>query len=65
MVSFYSNSFLTASITSFELPIKILVLTKITGRFKNVYSSKGKIEALKIAYLKAKQEQSWNNYLAN
>ncbi len=32
------------------------------GKVKNVYSAKGKIEALKIAYLKAKQEQSWNNY---
>lgn len=35
------------------------------GKIKNIYSAQGKIKALKIAYLKAKKEQSWNNFLAN
>lgn len=48
-----------------EMQIKAINSRIKAGKVKNVYSAKGKIEALKIAYLKAKQEKSWNNYLAN
>jgi hypothetical protein len=48
-----------------EMQIKAINNRIKAGKVKNVYSAQGKIKVLKIAYLKAKQEQSWNNYLAN
>jgi hypothetical protein len=48
-----------------EMQIKAINNRIKAGKVKNVYSAQGKIKLLKIAYFKAKQEQSWNNYLAN
>jgi ribosomal protein L23 len=48
-----------------KMQIKAINSQIKAGKVKNVYSAQGKIKALKIAYLKAKQEHSWNNYLAN
>ena len=48
-----------------EMQIKAINNRIKAGKVKNVYSAKGKIKLLKIAYFKAKQEHSWNNHLAN
>lgn len=48
-----------------EMQIKAINNRIKAGKVKNVYSAKGKIEALKKAYINAKRQQDWNNYLAN